>query len=100
MVFCCRCVQCVIDEQLRKMDKSLEVMNALETAAISAEERLSVTRASTRASSVRLSRAGELQPTTTTTRTSASVSSAAAAAGQDMEEAMLNQQIKSMRHEK
>ena len=44
-----RCVQCVIDEQLRKMDKSLEVMNALETAAISAEERLSVTRASTRA---------------------------------------------------
>ncbi|ELU02859.1 hypothetical protein CAPTEDRAFT_226894 [Capitella teleta] len=46
-----RCIQCILEEQLRKVQLTLADINTLDRATISAEDRLSVVRASIRQSS-------------------------------------------------
>ena len=48
-VCCLRCLECVIGEQLRKVETTLKDINSLETATASANDRLSQVRASIRA---------------------------------------------------
>ena len=80
-------MQCFIEEQLRKIDKGLDKQSALETYMVNAQERLSISRASTRVS--RVDEAGAAGPI-----------SALETTGEEEEEAYLNREIETIRQEK